>query len=1324
MRNDADATGSPKESPFRALYVAAGETHGVSPDLLERQGFAESSWNPQAIGPMTKYGQAKGLSQFIPGTGKAYGLETDDDFHNPEKSIPAQARYMADLKKRFGGSDEMALAAYNMGPTALQRKIDRAGGIIENVDLPGETQAYLQKILEGKQSGWAADGTRPPSRINFGATQAPTESAIDRIASATPEELGTDSERSSWDAFLGGIQRSSIGSDIRSGRATIPITERDIDWAPTEQELQKVKDSGIGEAGATFVFNHAYSGEDLDGLIDIAKENRAGASADSRAGLLTSLTGGVGEMLGDPVTYGALFLPGGAGVGRLFNPGTARILAGAAGAGAEGAAYGALTESLREGSTGVDADYGSAIFAGAVGGAALHGVAVGIKKALGKTDPMDSFRYVEDAETSKVLEDAGVIPEQPYRPGPLTERILASDVARKQAEDLGFFEEGSKVSKGAYIKKRTAKVEGAPRVSKEQAADEYDRINGIVDMADTYNPVSRLSTIGERMRSSQNSEIRKAALGLFRNDKGYKDGTSGLNRMTGEEVKRNLDNEWFDVDSTYSRHAEEYIKSKRHSGLSKAELEEEFGYLVTMARESGNREGLPQGVSDAADLMGNFYDKRVGDVLTPAGRFGSGADIIENPASWVGVKNYSPVIMDTAKIARASAKAGGDDALREISGRALYASLKNPEVRSKAIKAYEDELRALAEQEAKNNPTGDLLEPPKALTAEGKLTKEFQKWALQKAKNQALGYVDQDMSRIKAHLYKTMDPAELPDFMKARGIFTTDAKINLPDGSEFSINKDLRSGDARAIMHSYHKRTAGDLAMSVGLGDSGYSGFAERLSRIEQQIAKATRDDNPKLKRQLEGDLNAMKIAAKKMYGMSLNQDGRGAADMLASSLTNLSFVAKSAYMGPMNYTEISSGLANYGMGFFFKALPGVGEMFQRVAKGKATAEDLSMLQNRLWGEEIHDVVYPSHLHTAYTVAQESASAPVAAIYAGTSRLAQVAPSAKLLGATTNRIVKAAQEEFLATLVRHAHGSPSKVFSPAKLKHMNMDPAKLQLILQHVRTSSTVGPKGKFSLDASKFLAGREALSEIRRMGDIAATDVIQRPSLGDTFIWADSKNPFIRFLTQFQTFSMRSLEKKFLKGANRIRNGDMDEALQMSLSLGLSAMGTTGFAIVRAQTIRDEDKRREFYKNALGYDEDTDTWDPATLAVAALKRSSYLAAPSLAYDTVGTPLGLPYAGLARTTRDTEELSGDQPAKAWKGPNLGNTFGNFPAVKYGTQVGQTLVGGANLLRPSLEPEEIERQKKLILLNLKGILPNDPATQTALSWLIAHGVEEP
>ncbi len=1247
----------PQDSPYRALYAAAGERYGLNSSLLEAQGFHESSWNPKAVSPAG----ARGLGQFMPGTGPAYGLTSPEDYEDPEKSIDAQARYMRDLKKRFG-SDELALAAYNMGPTALQRRLDRAGGVLENAEIPAETRKYLEKFALGKTESSESSGAPQPGRINFGAPKEPQPtSAVDRIAGTPIEELGTDQERSAWDAFTDGLSRSSIASAYKAHGATVSIAEQNPDWAPSPADIEKVKAAGVGEAGAKFVFQHAYDSADIDGLLEIAQANRNSAQADGREGILTSLVGGLGEMTGDPVTYGSLFIPGGAAFGRLFNPGTARVLGTTAGVAAEGAGTNLLSESLREGSTGVDADYEAAILAGAVGGVAIHGAVSGAKLLMRKTP--ESFAHVEDAETAAVMEKAGIIPETPYQPGPLTKEALKED---------------------------------------------------------TYNPIARMSTIGERMRSSENEEIRTAALGLFRNDKGYKDGTSGLNRMTGEEVKRNLDNEFFDVDTTYSRHVEDFISSRRHQGMSKAELEEEFGYLVTLTRE-GTLKDAPESVRLAAELMGRFYDTRIEDVLHPAGKYGDGADILDNPADWKGVKNYAPVIMDTAKISRASSRVGGDEELVKVAGRALYASLRDPDVLTRAVKEFEEEVNK------------DLAEGAQRITAlevSGKATEDFLKWAQIRAEQQAMGYVDQDMSRIKAHLYRSADPSEMPDFMRKRGIFKTNAQINLPDGSKFSIDKDLRSGDVRSIMHSYHKRTAGDLAMAVGLGDKGFAGFSERLSRIEQQIAKATRDGDPKRKQALEGDLKALKVAAKKMYGMSLNQDGRGATDLIAGALTNLSFAAKSAYMGPMNYTEIASGLANYGMGFFFKALPGAGKLVQRVSKGKATADDLELLQNRLWGEEIHALVYPSHLQSAYTVAREKASAPVAGIYAATQRLTEVAPSAKLLNATTNRIVKAAQEEFLAELVRHAHGRPSKVFKDVKLKHMAVDRETLDKVLKHVKGASKVGKGGKFSLDAKRFLEGsggspleaRKVMAEIRRMGDIAASDVIQRPSIGDTFIWADSGNPFIRFLTQFQTFSMRSLEKKLLKGANRIRNGDVDEAMQMTLSLGLSGLGVAAFAAVRANTIRDPSKREEFYKNALGYDTENGEWDFTTLAVGALKRSSYLAAPSIAYDTIGSPLGLPYAGLGRTSVSAAEELGDTRGTPLGKPDLGQAVGGLPAVKYATNLGGALVAPINMLRPDLDEEQVERQKRALLFNLKGILPNDPATQTALSWLIENSVE--
>ena len=74
-------------SPFDSLIQDAANAHGVSYDLLHKQLFAESSFNPKAKSPTGP----RGIGQFTKATGKAYGLLSDEDFYDPAKSIDAAA---------------------------------------------------------------------------------------------------------------------------------------------------------------------------------------------------------------------------------------------------------------------------------------------------------------------------------------------------------------------------------------------------------------------------------------------------------------------------------------------------------------------------------------------------------------------------------------------------------------------------------------------------------------------------------------------------------------------------------------------------------------------------------------------------------------------------------------------------------------------------------------------------------------------------------------------------------------------------------------------------------------------------------------------------------------------------------------------------------------------------------------------------------------------------------------------------------------------------------------------------------------------------------
>jgi hypothetical protein len=59
------------------------------------------------------------MMQFIPRTGRRYGLLTRNDFHDAGRSIEAAARYVRDLSIMFGGRLDLVLAGYNAGENAV-----------------------------------------------------------------------------------------------------------------------------------------------------------------------------------------------------------------------------------------------------------------------------------------------------------------------------------------------------------------------------------------------------------------------------------------------------------------------------------------------------------------------------------------------------------------------------------------------------------------------------------------------------------------------------------------------------------------------------------------------------------------------------------------------------------------------------------------------------------------------------------------------------------------------------------------------------------------------------------------------------------------------------------------------------------------------------------------------------------------------------------------------------------------------------------------------------------------------------------------------------
>jgi membrane-bound lytic murein transglycosylase D len=134
-----------KQQLFFPLFEKHLRAFGM-PEQLKYLSIVESALNPKAL---SRAG-ALGLWQFMPGTGKMFGLNGNyfvDERMDPEKATIAACKYLKFLYESFDNNWELALASYNCGPGAVARAIRRSGGhkdfwSIYNY-LPRETRNYV-----------------------------------------------------------------------------------------------------------------------------------------------------------------------------------------------------------------------------------------------------------------------------------------------------------------------------------------------------------------------------------------------------------------------------------------------------------------------------------------------------------------------------------------------------------------------------------------------------------------------------------------------------------------------------------------------------------------------------------------------------------------------------------------------------------------------------------------------------------------------------------------------------------------------------------------------------------------------------------------------------------------------------------------------------------------------------------------------------------------------------------------------------------------------------------------------------------------------------
>lgn len=116
---------------YTDVIQLASRESGVDEAFLRAIIHAESAFNPRAL----SIKGAQGLMQLMPGTALDMGVR---DAFDTAQNIRGGARYLGLLLRTFNGNEQLAAAAYNAGPGAVQR--------YNGVPPYDETRVYVERV--------------------------------------------------------------------------------------------------------------------------------------------------------------------------------------------------------------------------------------------------------------------------------------------------------------------------------------------------------------------------------------------------------------------------------------------------------------------------------------------------------------------------------------------------------------------------------------------------------------------------------------------------------------------------------------------------------------------------------------------------------------------------------------------------------------------------------------------------------------------------------------------------------------------------------------------------------------------------------------------------------------------------------------------------------------------------------------------------------------------------------------------------------------------------------------------------------------------------
>lgn len=1174
-----------------------------------------------------------------------------------------------------------------------------------------------------------------------------------------------------WDAVKSSLSTSVPAQILRN----ITVEDHDpLDWVKPadtsnwgDEDFEAIRKEGVDPQFFGFLFDFTRGDRTkLPEAIALAKENAEHERRIGKAGLGGQLTAGLAGAALDPLTY--VPVPGTAAAS--FGGRVARQAAMSSG-------MSVASEGLRSQATGIEGHYAAA----AVGGLVIGGAAAAaLDKLIYKGASQAVRQDMPDADLESVLARHGES-AMPNERVPMDEEMLPSAKPKKDEEmDDDYLEkilgmhgershrqEGLKelsddsveallarhgessepnefVSAGIRLDAREAARMANQDDPTRMAWNEGENINthdgvdftdvpgepgavrlrdgSIMSRGNPLNPktlqlaaslgpersargitLADITEIGYTLNRSDDTEVLDIGSKLFRSTVQTESGSNGRFGATASDIIERL-------------RGEDHMNYGKLNDLTDTLLSKDPRY----AGASGSRQALSEkayrriaeAIEDQAGVKVSKlsdHEKNLMELIN--GHFKRKEDALENPAQFGNPNatavmdstrhagHYVPNVYDDAARTLFLQKFGGADGLQkaiEESWLASYASRNH--VKTRIDKMITEQLTKALKKPAKGKPAGTVT--PEAIKA------AVQKYAHDKAYGIAHTQ-DFNRSTLIDDGLDSLVGAENNNFLEARNLFDSDVTVPLSDGSTFSVN-DLRVYDFQKLMPSYDRRINGDVGIMAATGE----GTDTLKAKI---LALKTKTGNVR-------EVEALESAVKLLTGRS-RRDPDGAFGTFLRGLNDLSFFTKNAYMAAQNFTEVAGMVTNGHVRMLMHGVPFLREMTTWGTKIKP--EQLKEMHGIIFGKELDDTIRPRRADIVDRLRAQGSSPAMSSVIGtykfGTQELAARSPLTKLLTETSNYIIEAGRQGALVDLVRAAHGADPKIFNAKRLHSLSITPAQFGAMKQAMREHLRPDGDGFRIMDPAA-LRSDPRVMDIWRAGDKIADESILRPhklSSQDT----KALGAGWHMALQFKKFVFRSLNARLMRSFyDTTKNGRaMDVALQAVVSTGLA----TGFYVaqryVQAQAMPQE-ARKDFLASSF---------QPEMLGWAAASRSSMLGSPIGAANFALAPLGFDPAASVRTSilpRGPEFKKKDRPVRysplrsdGVQAP-LSRVLEQVPSAGIIGSVYQVGANAAGLWENPRGSQELGYMTGLYN-GLKGLVPNDPISQKAMSTLMqSQGME--